>query len=305
MFKAAVYWFIASVLALVGAFVYFQKSLLSDMVVFISVISGVAILFLAKKAQKKMPAVQRAALFIAGLFIAALSFVNQVSSLLGAPVEFWNPPYSIGEFGVLASGLSVMYFAYLGSRPLILPAAFPALTLTIYQLYENQRLFQTDIDRLVEHIASPLLGPTTYISVQILRLLGIAATYTPDYMIEFLTREGQIMRVQIIIDCTGIWSLSAFTASLIVVSFAFRKVFTKKGLSYIAVGYAGTYAANILRVVAICVSAYLWGGSGLTDETHKHAGWIAFSGWMVIFWYFFFSRYILKKVGAEKSRQDR
>jgi len=305
MFKAAIYWFFAVVLILVGGFLYFPKSLISDMVVFISIISAIAVLYLAKRPEKKMPPAHRALVFTAGLLISLASFINQIGPLLGFPVRFWNPPYSIGEFAVLVSGLSVMYFSFFGTRAMALPAAFPAITMAVYQLYENQRMFGTDLDRLVEWIATPMLAPTTAISTKVLNLLGIAATSTPDYIIEFMSRDGVPMKIKIIIDCTGIWSLSAFTASLIVVFLAFRRVLTKKGLAYIAVGYAGTYAANILRIVAISVSAYLSGASGLTDAAHKNAGWIAFSGWMLIFWYVFFSRYILKKEEPAKAGKEK
>ncbi|MBN2250815.1 MAG: exosortase/archaeosortase family protein [Candidatus Altiarchaeota archaeon] len=289
MFKTALYWFALVLVAMPAAFLYFERSLLSDMAVFIWILSGIVVLYRAKKCGNKgLTPVQRKVLVLFGAFMAAFSFINQIFSFLGFDVVFWNPPYSIGEFGVLFCGLSIMYFALLGSRPLILPAAFPGIVLSVYQLYE---LYESNI----EWIAAPLLDPTTELSVFVLNLLGVGAAWNNEYVISFLSRDGVPMGVRIVIDCTGIWSLSAFTASIILVSLAFPRVFSRKGFLYIAVGYIGTYAANILRVVAICLSAYLYGHSGATIDTHLHAGWIAFSGWMLIFWYFFFARYLLKE----------
>jgi exosortase/archaeosortase family protein len=170
----------------------------------------------------------------------------------------------------------------------MLPAGFSAFVITVYQVYEIY-------EKNLEWIAAPLLGPSTQLSVHVLNILGINATGSADYVISFIARDKIPAAVQIVIDCTGIWSLSAFTASVLLVSLGFPKIFSRKGAMYLAVGYAGTYAANILRIVAICLSVYYDRSSGLVAATHMHAGWIAFSGWMLVFWYLFFSRYLLKK----------
>jgi len=125
--------------------------------------------------------------------------------------------------------------------------------------------------------------------------MGIRAAWSGDYVISYTATDGFPAAVQIVADCSGVWSLSAFTASVLLVSLAFPKIFSKKGALYVAVGYIGTYAANILRIVAICLSVYYDRSSGLVPATHMHAGWITFSGWMLVFWYVFFSRYLLKK----------
>lgn len=284
MFKIAVCWFITTLVALLAWFIYFPKSLMTHMVLFIWVISGVVVLYRARKARGVvMPNNQRIFFLFTGVLVIILGFINQI-----ADVIFWNPPYSLGEFAVLVSGLTIMFFAVLGYRSLLLPASFPLITLFIYQVFD---LFQENI----EWIASPLLGPTTWLSVIILNLIGINASVSGEYVINFLTRDGQVMNIPIVIDCTGIWSLSAFTASVLLVAMISPKIFSRKGVLFLSVGYVGTYIANLVRITLICLSAYLYGYSGATIETHIHAGWIAFTIWMLIFWYMFFSRYLLKK----------
>ena len=287
--RSTLYWFIANGILLIGGFFVFEKSLDSDNAVFIGILSGVIVLYSAKKKKLSlMPARKRAFFIVLGLLAAAFSFANQLLTLTGTSMHFWNPPYSIGEFAVLLSGLSVAYFAYLGYSALMIPAGFSGFVITVYQLYE---IYQKNL----EWIAAPLLVPTTEISVFVLNLIGVKATWSTGYVINYIARDGLPAAVQIVIDCTGIWSLSAFTASVLLVSLAFPKIFSGKGFAYLAIGYIGTYAANILRIVAICLSAYYDRTSGLVPATHMHAGWIAFSGWMLIFWYFFFSKYLLKK----------
>ena len=262
------------------------------MALFIGLLSGAIALYGAKKEDNApLSAGRKHAYATAGLLVALSSFANQLLSLAGSSARFWNPPYSIGEYAVLLSGLSVAYFAFLGRPSLMLPSGFPAFTITAYQVYE---LFEKNL----EWVAAPLLGPSTQISVLVLNLIGIAAQGTPDYVISFAARDGVSAGVRIVTDCTGIWSLCGYAASVILVASAFPKVLTWKGAVYVAAGFIGTYAANILRIVAICVSMYYDRASGLVNETHMHAGWIAFSGWLLVFWYVFFHSYILKKEPA-------
>jgi exosortase/archaeosortase family protein len=289
VFRSSLYWFIANAALLIGGFFLFEKSLSSDMAVFIGILSGIIVLYSAKKKKLVLLLADKRPFFIfLGLVVAAFSFANEILAMTGTDLHFWNPPYSIGEFAVLLSGLSVAYFAFLGYSALMIPAGFSGFVITVYQLYE---IYQKNL----EWIAAPLLVPSTELSVLVLNLIGIKAAWSEGFIINFIARDGMPAAVQIVIDCTGIWSLSAFTASVLLVSLAFPKIFSRKGAMFLAVGYIGTYAANILRIVAICLSAYYDRSSGLVPATHMHAGWIAFSGWMLVFWYLFFSAYLLKK----------
>jgi exosortase/archaeosortase family protein len=289
IFRTSFYWFIIYVILLVGGFFLFDRSLFSDMAVFIGILSGIIVLYSAKKkTQGKMSSNKKVIYIALGLLIAAFSFANEFLALIGLDMHFWNPPYSLGEFSVLLSGLSFAYFAFLGYSALMVPAGFSAFVITVYQIYDMYA-------KNLEWIAAPLLGPSTQLSVLVLNVLGVKASGSSDYIISYIARDNFPAAVQIVTDCTGIWSLSAFTASVLLVSLAFPKIFSRKGAMYLAVGYIGTYAANILRIVAICLSVYYDRTSGLVPATHMHAGWIAFSGWMLIFWYMFFSTYLLKK----------
>ena len=60
----------------------------------------------------------------------------------------------------------------------------------------------------------------------------------------------------------------------------------------ILVGYIGTYASNIGRIAIISLSGYIYGPEGVIEQVHVHTGWILFSLWMVIFWYYFFTRHL-------------
>ena len=265
---------------LIGWFIIFPPGLISHMCLFIWIISGMAVLYRAKNEEVGVMSPDLK------LSIITLGFVISIFSFLNIPIGFGNPPYSIGEFSILLCGISLILFGYLKFRPLLLPCSFPLIAIFAFQTYE---LFSENL----ESIASPLLTPTVELTLIFLNLLGVNAS-SYNHTITFLTRDNIPMYIPIVIDCTGIWSLGAFTVALFMVLLIFPRMISRKGVLFILIGYLGTYSANIVRVTLICLSGYFYGYSGVTQAVHTHLGWVAFSIWMGVFWYFFFSRYLLK-----------
>ncbi|OYT53107.1 MAG: hypothetical protein B6U72_06905 [Candidatus Altiarchaeales archaeon ex4484_2] len=292
MYKTVKYWFIGSFIILLAAFTYFYLtsniSLTSHYSLFIWVIAGIVALYTAKnKTNQGLTGNESLTLYILGVIAAVFSFFCM-------DVGFCNPPYNVGEFTMLLSSLSVIYFTYLRFRPIIVPSTFPLISVLGYQVFD---LFQENIDSL----SQPFVGPTTQLTAFMLRVFGLSVEVDGN-IISFLSINGSLMPIKIVPDCTGIWSLGAFTASLILVALVFPRVLSRKSVPYITVGYVGTYAANITRVVLICLSAYFYGYSGATQIVHVHAGWVAFSAWMILFWYLFFSRYLLHEKSLEAKK---
>jgi exosortase/archaeosortase family protein len=124
-----------------------------------------------------------------------------------------------------------------------------------------------------------------------LNLFGIKAVSDQNF-ISFLSRAGDPIYLAIVSDCTGIWSLGTFTVSVIIVLSSFPKSITKKGIFLIGIGYLGTFCANIIRILIISLSGYFYGPTGVIEQVHVHIGWIVFSAWLVIFWYYYFTRQI-------------
>ncbi len=281
MYRIVKYWFLTVIILLIAWFFTLPEGFLSHMPIFIWIVTAIAVTYKTKKSKpEKIPKEQKISLIILGSLTCLFSFIS-------VPIGFGNPPYSIAEFSILLSGITLIIFTYREYKPILLPSSIPLITIIGFQIYE---LFEENIN----WIATPLLEPTTNLTVVVLNILGLGASQTNN-TITFLTQQGQPMNIPIVIDCTGIWSLGAFTASMFLVMLVFPQALTKKGAVFIAAGYVGTYLANILRITLICMSAYLYGYSGATQLVHIHAGWIAFSLWMITFWYLFFSHYLLKK----------
>jgi exosortase/archaeosortase family protein len=218
------------------------------------------------------------------IIVIAIGFSICVWSFLSIPLGISNPPYSIGEYSVLLSGIGFILFGLLKMRKQLFPVLIPFIAITGYEGYH---LFMRSIDTLT----APLIPFTLSLTTIVLDVIGLQYT-TYGNIITFISQNGDPISIAIVGECTGIISLGTFTIALIIVLTTFPKCITRKNLGIVAVGYIGTYCANISRIVLIIMSGYFFGPSGVIEQVHVHIGWILFSSWMIIFWYYFFTRHL-------------
>jgi exosortase len=241
------------------------------------ILSGIAILYLSRKKIEYLDKNAKIWIVILGAAIIILGLVS-------IPIGFTHPPFSIGEYSIILSGVGIIIFGLYGLRSYLLPVSLPFIAIAGYSGYE---VFLRNQDWLV----SPLVPVTTSISVGLLNFLGIG-TVVEDNVFTFISRSGDPISLTIVSDCTGIMSLGTFTIAAIIVLSSFPKSITRRSIWWLILGYVGTYCANIVRIVLIALSGYYFGPVGVIEQVHVNIGWIIFSGWMIIFWYYFFTRVI-------------
>lgn len=241
------------------------------------VLSCLAVLYLSRKKTDQFSCNQKRMIIVIGILMCIFSF-------LSIPLGITHPPYSIGEISLLLSGIGVIFFGILNYRTLVLPVSVPFVAVMGYGAYE---LFI----RNEEWITAPIIPYIVSITISLLNLLGIRAVANQN-TISFISQTGAPIYLSIVSDCTGIWSLGTFTVAVIMVLSSFPKSISRKSILLIGIGYLGTFCANITRIVAIAFSGYYFGPSGIIDEVHIHVGWIVFSLWMIIFWYYYFTRQV-------------
>ncbi|MBN1194604.1 MAG: exosortase/archaeosortase family protein [Methanomicrobiaceae archaeon] len=249
---------------------YFKIDILS-----IWFLSCIGILYISRKAGDIMGQPERLRVAIAGLGIIAFSFLN-------IPLGFGNPPYSVGDFSILLSGVGIIVFGLLGYRSFLLPVSFPTFVVIGFQLYEL-------LIRHQDWISAPLIPAVVFFSVLILNITGVT-TQSNGNLISFIATTGDPITLAVVSDCAGIWSLGTFTAATAIVLWSFPQGWTRQGMAYIAMGYIGTYSANIMRVTIIAYLGYLFGPAGVIEDAHIHVGWVIFTAWMILFWFIFFTR---------------
>jgi exosortase/archaeosortase family protein len=276
-FKIAKIWTIFCIFSLF-AFVLTQTSSYMEIDAFgMWVLSCLVILYLSTKKINQFSENQQRIIIAIGIVMCFFSFIS-------IPLDITNPPYSIGEFSLLLSSIGVIFFGLLNFRSLVLPVSIPFLAVMGYGLYE---LFI----RNQVWITAPVIPIIVILTISLLNIFGIVAVADRNY-ISFISQTGDPVYLAIVSDCTGIWSLGTFTIAVIIVLSSFPKSISKKSILLIGIGYIGTFCANIVRILSISLSGYYFGPSGVVEQVHVHIGWIVFSVWMVIFWYYYFTRQI-------------
>ncbi|KAF1075586.1 exosortase/archaeosortase family protein [Methanogenium sp. MK-MG] len=287
--KAAKIWVILTISVLAIFFIFTSHSYSKVDAISIWILTCISMIYFSHKTQKILDKREQILVVLAGIGVCIFSFLN-------IPLGLGNPPFSIGEFSLLLSGVSIVVFGLLTFKTLILPVLFPVIAVLGFELYE---LFIRHEDWLI----APLIPPTITLTTGIIRLMGIDSEVNGN-IISFLSISGEEIRLAVVSDCTGIWSLGTFTVASIIVLSTFPEAISKRGALLILVGYVGTYASNIGRIAIISLSGYIYGPQGVIEQVHVHTGWILFSLWMVVFWYYFFTRHLgFSLVGKKKQTE--
>ena len=273
----AIIWTIFCIFIL-GIFILSQKSSYFEVdALGMWILSCLVILYLSRKETNQFSEIQQRIIIAIGILMCVLGIVS-------LPLGITNPPFSIGEISLLLSGIGVIVFGLFNFRDLVLPVSIPFIAVMGFGVYE---LFI----RNEAWITAPIIPFIVILTMILLHFFGIDAV-SDGNLISFISQTGDRVYLSIVSDCTGIWSLGTFTVAVIIVVSSFPKSVNKRGLLLIGIGYLGTFCANIIRILAISLSGYYFGPSGLIEQVHVHIGWIVFSLWMIIFWYYYFTRQI-------------
>lgn len=275
--KIAKIWVILAISILAVFFLSTSLSYSKVDAVSIWVLTCISMIYFSHKPQKMLDKNEQIIVVLAGIVICIFSFVN-------IPLGLGNPPFSIGEFSLLLAGISIVVFGLFAFKTLILPLLFPVIAVLGFEVYE---VFIRNEDWLI----APLIPPTISLTTGLIRLMGIDPEVNGN-IISFLSISGETIRLAVVSDCTGIWSLGTFTVASIIVLSTFPEAISKQGGLLILIGYIGTYASNIGRIAIISLSGYIYGPEGVIEQVHVHTGWILFTLWMVVFWYYFFTRHL-------------
>jgi len=241
------------------------------------ILSCLVIIYLSRKTSSRLTDRQKQLSIVIGFLMCLVSFIS-------IPLGITHPPFTIGEFILLLSGIGVIFFALLGFRTLVFPISIPFIAVIGFGLYE---IFLRNQDWLT----APLIPFIVSLTVTILGIFGIHSVANGN-LIMFMSQTADPIYLSIVSDCTGIMSLGTFTIAVLIVLINFPKSISKKGLLLIAIGYFGTFCSNILRIIAISFCGYFFGPTGIIENVHVHIGWVIFSLWMIIFWYYYFSRQV-------------
>jgi exosortase/archaeosortase family protein len=109
--------------------------------------------------------------------------------------------------------------------------------------------------------------------------LGVPSTM--DGQTLTLPGPDGLLSVQVGVACSGLQAMALFLGILALFALAERPSGPRLA-AWTAVGLAGVYVANLLRLLVIVLSGHQWGGPTLED-VHANAGWAFFVAWSLLF----------------------
>lgn len=134
------------------------------------------------------------------------------------------------------------------------------------------------------------LGNVMYFSRAVLSMMGIPFSGAGNEIVLSAPDHSRPVTLLVTEACSGIHSSFLFLAFFAMMLVDLRDRMDKKmGSVYFLVGAAGTYSANIVRIVVLSLITYYIGFEAM-KTFHDYFGFVFFIGWIFVFWFFVFRR---------------
>jgi exosortase/archaeosortase family protein len=122
--------------------------------------------------------------------------------------------------------------------------------------------------------------------------------------IDFMIAPSGEAAILIDARCSGIHSLTIFTAIFLIMLFEARRRLRwnyRTGLVTL-IGIFGTYLINILRIV-IVISLYYFYGREIGEPVHNYLGYIMLILWIPVFWLFILPLSEKKEIREQRKQK--
>lgn len=191
---------------------------------------------------------------------------------------------SVPELAMLAYGLALMAASRaldlrVGRTDLgtLVALSFP-LVLAPLSLYAVNAAVTSQLG------ATPLAWYIHHTLVQpmaaLLGLGGLDATLVGDTVRIETPRGALFLSVGVV--CAGLYAGALFLGVFGLFAWE-RRTPPGRLAAYLAVGLLGLHVANVLRLALLGFVGHAWGGEAL-QAFHRHAGWVLFLAWSLLFW---------------------
>ncbi|HWG90883.1 MAG TPA: exosortase/archaeosortase family protein [Candidatus Thermoplasmatota archaeon] len=230
-----------------------------------------------------------------GLLVALLGL------LAAGGVLSWNllrgSSLDLPELAILAYGAALLAAAPFVSRPRVSAAvawSFPLLAAPL-GIYAVDAALTTaaaggssPIDGFIAHGLVAPLGA-------VLALFGFEAATAGQTV--FLETPRGLLVLGVGLVCAGLQPAVLFLGVFGMHAWEERTPPARFAL-LLGLGLLGVYVANLIRLVALALVGYQWGGVAL-QEAHAHLGWILFVAWMLLYWWLVLRRF----TGPSRARE--
>ncbi len=159
---------------------------------------------------------------------------------------------------------------------------FIVIGLMILPIAAFQYIMTGVIDFRLKEIYLPMIHMITVITEGFLNVVGVNVYSIPGEGGYTLSLLDDSYSVFIGAFCSGVTSMGVFIAAFVAMAMDL-KLTVKRRLLLFAVGVAGTFLANVMRVILLFLTGLYFGRDALF-AVHTHLGWILFFIWISVFW---------------------
>lgn len=267
-------------------------------------LAGQGLLVVTRVLDHEAPLVVGWLVLVAGLALCAWGRFPTLARGASSPARAWV----VAGVGVVAVVGVLGYNASRGSTlggPEVAILSY-GVALVVASRSLDRRLLGTDVATLVAFSFPLVLAPLSLFAVNAAILSGQGATPLGWYIeatlvtpmaaalrwlqldaamvgdaVRIATPRG-VLFLSVGVVCAGLYASVLFLGIFALFAWE-RRTPPARLAAYLAVGLVGLHVANVLRLVLLGVVGWKWGAEAL-QVTHKHAGWVLFLAWSVLFW---------------------
>ena len=246
------------------------------------VVAGAALVFGAWRQQKaarvvEAPRARDSRSWLVGV-LGALAAGGVVTYNVRADSGFAAPEFAILGYGVVLMLAAPHLHRAIGSVRVgtlvaySIPLVFAPLALWALNAVLDA---YADSTPMRWYVSDALVAPTAWL----LDALGQDVTRIDD---TFRVGSDSPLFLTVGVVCAGLYATVIFLGVFALFAWE-QKTPPMRLAAYVAIGVVGLHVANILRIALLVVVGDRWGSDAL-QATHRHAGWVLFLVWSLLFW---------------------
>lgn len=191
-----------------------------------------------------------------------------------------KPMFGLTDMAVSFVCICVALYGFKGLRHFVIPSVYLVVLIVGYQL----EFAIEQVSGLQVFLAGLITSVVTFVT----------PTFNVGNLITIKTLTGGYQALAIDADCTGLKGMIAYGSLAVITMIDIRASKQKKILSSI-IGLVGTFLVNIVRLLVIVLSCYVF-GIDTAMAVHTYLGYGLFMIWLIVFWHLS-EKFILKPVG--------
>lgn len=238
---------------------------------------GLALLLFGERRAARPTSLPRAR-FVLLLGLACVAGVLAYNALRGSTIS--APELAILGYGAALAWASRDLARYGRAVAYSFPLALAPLSLYALNAALVSGVGATPLALYIEHgLVAPMAAALSGVGIDV-AISGETLRLSTERGALFLT---------VGVVCAGLFAMVLFLGIFALFAWESRTRGWRLA-AYLALGLLGLHVANVLRLVLLGLVGHRWGGDAL-QAFHRHAGWVLFLAWGILFWWLVLRRF--------------